>query len=387
MSPSLAVAVLVFVLVAAVFVMMARGGTSLGRLADVAPPADDAERPSVSVVVAARNEERHVAAALGSLLSQVEADGGGMEIVVVEDRSTDATGAILARMAAAHPALRVISVTELPAGWLGKNHALQVGAAAARGEVLLFTDADVVMAPGAIRRAAAYLVRTGRDHLAMAPAVRMPGRLLQAFGVAFGIFFSLATRPWRVGDPRSRAHVGVGAFNMVRASAYRAMGGHRAIAMRPDDDLKLGKLVKKHGFGQAFLIGAPDVSVEWYATLGEAVEGLKKNAFAGLEYRLSWVVAATVVHASLFLWPYVGLVVVGGPARWLYAASVVLLLLLFVGAAQSQGVPLTDAVLFPVASAVFLFIVWNATLWTLARGGIEWRGTRYSLAELRANRV
>lgn len=387
MSLDLIVAVLAFVLVAAIFVELARGGTSLRRLEDVAPPAGEHERPSVSVVVAARNEERHVETALRSLLAQADADGGGMEVIVVDDRSVDRTGAILERMAAEHPALRVLHVAELPAGWLGKNHALWMGARAARGELLLFTDADVVMAPGAIRRAAAHLVRGGRDHLALAPAVVMPGRLLQAFGVAFGIFFSLATRPWRVSDPRSRAHVGVGAFNLVRASAYRAMGTHRAIAMRPDDDLKLGKLVKKHGFGQEFLVGAPDVSVEWYATLGEAVDGLKKNAFAGLEYRVSWVVLATVAHAFLFLWPYVGLVVSEGPARWLYAASVVLLLLMFVGAAQSQGVPLTDAVLFPVASAVFLFVVWNATVWTLARGGIEWRGTHYPLAELRANRV
>lgn len=384
---SLVLALVVLALLAAVFVELARGGTSLRRLDGVAPPANPGERPTVSVVVAARNEARHVEAALGSLLAQAEADDGGMEVIVVEDRSTDATGAILERMAAAHPVLRVLHVAELPAGWLGKNHALWLGAAAARGELLLFTDADVVMAPGAIRRAAAHLVRGGRDHLALAPAVRMPGRLLQAFGVAFGIFFSLATRPWRVSDPRSRAHVGVGAFNLVRADAYRAMGTHRAIAMRPDDDLKLGKLVKKHGFRQEFLVGAPDVSVEWYATLGEAVDGLKKNAFAGLEYRLSWVVAATAVHALLFLWPYVGLVVSAGTARWAYAASVVLLLLMFVGAARSQGVPPGDAVLFPVASAVFLFIVWNATVWTLARGGIEWRGTRYSLSELRANRV
>lgn len=369
---------------AATFVELARGGTSLGRLEDVPPPRGEGERPSVSVVIAARNEERNVEEALRSVLAQAEE---GVEVIVVDDRSEDRTGAILERMAGEHAALRVVRVEALPPGWLGKNHALQRGAAETGGELLLFTDADVVMAPGTIRRAAAHLVRTGADHLTLAPAVVMPGRLLRAFGVAFGVFFSLYARPWKARDPRSRAYVGVGAFNLLRASAYHALGGHRAIAMRPDDDMKLGKLVKKHGFRQEFLVGAPLVSVEWYASLGEVVEGLKKNAFAGLDYRLGAVIGSTLFLLLLFVWPYLAVLVTGGAAQLLNAFSVVLLLGMFAGAARSQGVPPGYALLFPAASVVFLFIVWNATVYTLRNQGIVWRGTRYPLDELRANRV
>jgi cellulose synthase/poly-beta-1,6-N-acetylglucosamine synthase-like glycosyltransferase len=382
----LSLAVLTLLLIAATFAELASGGTSLRRLEDVPLPRSGEERPTVSVVVAARNEERNVEEALRSLLAQAGA-GEGIEVIVVEDRSTDATGAILDRMAAECPALRVVHVATLPPGWLGKNHALWVGAEAARGELLLFTDADVVMAPGTIRRAAAHLVRERLDHLTLAPEVRMPGALLRAFGVAFGIFFTLYARPWKARDPRSRAHVGVGAFNLLRASAYRAMGTHRAIAMRPDDDMKLGKLAKRSGFRQELLIGGGMVSVEWYASLGEVVRGLEKNTFAGLDYRLSAVAGSTLLHLLVFVWPYVAVLVTRGVTQALYAVCVAILLLVFTGAARAQRVPLGYALLFPAASALFDFIVWNATLRTLARGGIEWRGTHYPLDALKANRV
>lgn len=371
-------------LLAGTFVLVWRGGTSLRRLDALPPPAGRGERPTVSVIVAARNEERNVEEALRSLLAQVD---DGVEVIVVEDRSTDRTGAILERMAAEIPALRVVRVTELPPGWLGKNHALWLGAGAARGEWLLFTDADIVMAPGTIRRAAALAAREGIDHLTAAPEVRMPGALLRAFGVAFGIFFTLYAQPWKARDPRSKKHIGIGAFNLVRASAYHAIGTHQAIAMRPDDDLKLGKLVKKHGFRQEMLIGTGMITVEWYASLGEVIGGLKKNAFAGLDYRISAVIGSTVLHFLLFSWPYLAVFLTTGVTQVLYGVSVTLLLLLFIGSARAQNAPLWHAVLFPVASVLFVFIIWNATFWTLANDGIDWRGTHYPLGELKANRV
>lgn len=365
------------------FVELARGTTRLRHLHDV-PPAEGAEMPSVSVVIAARNEARGMEPALRSILAQ---QGGDVEVVVVDDRSDDGTGAILDRMAAGHPRLRALHVSELPAGWLGKNHALWLGAQAARGELLAFTDADVVMAPDTVARAAGYLVREGMDHVTVAPRVIMPGRLLQAFGVTFGIFFSLFTRPWKARDPRSRQHVGIGAFNLVRADAYRRMGTHRAIAMRPDDDVKLGKLVKKNGFRSDFVIGAEHVSVEWYHSLAEVVRGLRKNGFAGVDYRLSVVVFATVAMLLFFIWPFAAVFVTEGWTRVFYAVAVGLMLLLYGGAARAQRTPVWHGVLWPLACVLFLAVMWNATIYALWNGGIEWRDTHYSLDELRANRV
>lgn len=362
---------------------LGRGGRSLVFLRDVAP-FSDAEMPSVSVVIAARNEARGIEAALRSVLAQ---EGPDVEVIVVDDRSDDETPAILDAMAGANPRLKVIHVAELPPKWLGKNHALWVGAQAARGELLLFTDADVVLAPDTLRRAAAHLARGGYAHVTAGPHVVMPGWLLQTFGVLFGLLFTVFSRPWRARNPRSLQHVGVGAFNLLPAEVYRRIGTHRAIAMRPDDDMKLGKLVKKAGLSQDFVIGAELISVEWYHSVAETVRGLRKNGFAGIDYRISMVFFATVSVLLLFVWPFVALFVTGGWTRILYGLVVVLLLAMFGGMAREQGVRWWYGGALPVAALLFLFVVWNAMLYALLRGGIEWRGTHYPLDELRANRV
>ncbi|HET6765010.1 MAG TPA: glycosyltransferase family 2 protein [Longimicrobiaceae bacterium] len=379
----LALAVLAAAGQAVIFAEMVVGNRRLRFLHDVPAPGEG-EIPPISVIVAARNEARGVRQGVASLLRL----RGVAEVIAVDDRTEDATGAILDELAAGDPRLRVVHVEHLPAGWLGKNHALWRGAeAASGGELLLFTDADVVMEPEAAERAAAYLVREGMDHVTVAPEIRMPGRLLSVFGIAFGLFFSVFARPWKARDPRSSRHVGIGAFNLVRAPAYRAAGTHRAIAMRPDDDMKLAKILKKTGHRQDFLIGSGMLHVEWYASVRETVQGLKKNAFAGLDYSLAAVVASTLVHLLVFSWPWGAVWIARGWAQGLYAAAIVLMLVLFAGSARVQRVPLRYAVLFPVACLLFVYVVWNGTAYVLRTGGIEWRGTRYPLAELKANRV
>jgi glycosyltransferase involved in cell wall biosynthesis len=365
-----------------VFVELARSARAMRRLTDI-PSLDATALPATSVVIAARNE----AAAIEPALRSVLALHGATEVVVVDDRSDDGTGEILDRMAEENPRLRVLHVRELPAGWLGKTHALQVGADAARGELLLFTDADVVMAPDTLLRAGGHLVRDELDHVAVAPRVPMPGVLLQAFGIVFGIFFLLWVRPWRIRDPRAANHVGVGAFNLVRADAYRRAGAHHAIAMRPDDDVKLGKVIRKHGGAQELVDGGGLVSVEWYATLGEAVRGLRKNGFAGVDYRVWVVVLATAVHLAFFVAPFAGVLLAGGGARLLYLAAASVLLVVTAAAAVRQGSSPFYGLLFPFCTLLFLLVLWNATLYALVNRGIEWRGTHYPLDALKANRV
>jgi glycosyltransferase involved in cell wall biosynthesis len=367
----------------ALTVRLSRTVPRLTRLRDV-HPLPDAELPSVTVVVPARNEARGIDAALGSLLAQ---DHPKLDIVAVDDRSDDATGEILDRIARDEPRLAVVHLTELPPGWLGKNHALHLGAERARGDLLLFTDADVVMAPDTVRRAASYLERERLDHVTAGPHVDMPGWLLKAFGVFFGVMFTLFSRPWKARDPKSLSHVGIGAFNLVRADAYRFVGGHSRIALRPDDDMKLGKLFKKNGLRQDFVNGADRIRVEWYHSVGEALRGLRKNGFAGIDYRVSLVLLTTIMQLVFFVWPFVAVVVAHGWTRMAYAAAVVVILALFAGAARDQRVPAWLGIAVPLASVLFLAAVWNATLYALVHRGIEWRGTHYSLDELRANRV
>lgn len=363
-------------------VRLVLGNRSLRALRDLAPIADPA--PSVSVVVAARDEARHLEKALRSVLAQRYP---ALEVIAVDDRSTDATPAILADLARDDARLRVVRVDELPPGWLGKNHALQAGAARASGEWLLFTDADVVMDPLALARAVGAAQRERIDHLAVAPELAMPGFWLDLFGGSFVLYFSRYAEPWKARDPRSRRYVGIGAFNLLRAAAYRAVGGHSRIPMRPDDDLKLGKVVKRAGFRQEMLAGRGALWVEWYGSVGEAVRGLEKNSFAGLDYSLLALLGASLALLLLDVWPFLGLLFTDGPARLLNAGTVGVALATYALLARNVGADPRRAPAFPLAALLFLYILTRASALTLLRGGIRWRGTYYALDELRANRV
>jgi glycosyltransferase involved in cell wall biosynthesis len=386
----LGLAVLTTLLLSGLFVDFAIGQRQLRFLRDAAPVQI---APSLSIVAAARNEARGIEAAVNSLL---RLDYPALEIVVVNDRSTDDTGAILERVSRdaerlkpdspgyIGPHLRIVNITELPDGWLGKNYALQVGAAAATGNLLLFTDADIVFEPSALRRAVTLMEAQQVDHLAVVPDIAVPGLALNAFVAAFRVFFSMYARPWKVRDPRSRAHIGVGAFNLIRAGAYRAMDGHRAIAMRPDDDMKLGKLVKKHGFRQDVAIGRDLITVEWYASVGELVDGLMKNAFAGVDYNLWKVAGASIALLLMDVWPFVALFLTSGVTRALNAVSVLLIALVFW---IVNGNRVAYAAAFPAAALLFIYIMWRSALIAVTTGAITWRGTRYPLSQMRANRV
>ncbi|MGI9190406.1 MAG: glycosyltransferase [Longimicrobiaceae bacterium] len=363
----------------ATLVELVRGGRTLVSLVEV-PPVADEDAPSVSVVIAARDEARGVESAMRSVLAQRYPR---LEVIAVDDRSNDGTGEILERLAGDDPRLRVVHVRELPAGWLGKNHALWLGAGTATGEVLLFTDADVVMAPTALARGVEFFRQRRLDHLTAAPELRMPGWLLETFGVSFGVFFALFARPWKAPDPRSPHHVGVGAFNLIGAQAYRRIGGHRAIRTRVDDDMKLGKLVKQHGLRQMFANGRWTLSVEWYHSVGELVRGLTKNAFAGVDFRLWVVVVATLGQLACFVWPFVAVWTLSGVARALNLALVLFLLGLYAVSARAQGGNPALAPAFPLAALLFLYVLWRSTTLTLWRRGVDWRGTFYPLAELR----
>jgi glycosyltransferase involved in cell wall biosynthesis len=358
---------------------LAHGRRTLQRLEALEPAAGD-NLPLISVVVPARNESRAVKAALTSILRQ---DYPWLEVVAVDDRSTDDTGAILDRLGRVYPRLRVFHLESVPTGWLGKNHALHFGARHAQGELILFTDADVVMKPGTLRRAVRYFRENRLDHLALGPRVICRSAILETAIAGFTLLFGLSVRPWKARDPRSRESVGIGAFNLVRAEAYRAAGGHERIANRPDDDLRLGRLLKQAGYRQDVVLGNGFVEVEWYGSIREMAQGLTKNLFAGVNYRLSVVFLVTVLVPLVYVWPFLGMFVTSGAAWVLNAVIAVFLLTIAAGNARVHGHPVWMALFLPVSFLFLLGLLWKSTLTTLWRGGIEWRGTHYPLSELR----
>ncbi len=381
MSLALALLTLALWLGAAWEVM--RGNRRLPRLATLESP-PPARWPRVSLVFAARNEGRTVGAAVPTMLAL---DYPDLELVAVDDRSEDDTGTVLDALAAREPRLRVDHVRALPPGWLGKNHALHHGAAQATGEWILFTDADIHFAPDALRRAVAYAEAERLDHLAAAPRLHGHGTALGVCVGAFSLVFGMFLRPWRIADPRSPAHGGIGAFNLVRAATYRRLGGHAPLRLRPDDDIKLGKLMKSGG-RSAFALGAGALSVAWYASVGELVRGLTKNTFAGVDYRAWMVLGGVAAHALFFLWPVAAVVVAPTAAeRALAAAAVAVMLAVAIDNTRFDGGRWWHGALFPLGLLVLDYILLRSMVVTLWTGGITWRGTHYPLAELRRNRL
>jgi glycosyltransferase involved in cell wall biosynthesis len=345
---------------------------------------EDRDWPKVSIIVSARNEQDSIEHAVLTLLNL---DYPNLELIVVDDRSTDRTGAILVQLHSSRPQLRTLKIDELPPGWLGKCNAMHQGANAACGEWLLFTDADVSMKPATIKAAIDFAIAEQADHLTLAPRCELPSWWLRAFVATFVLFFKLYVRPSRIKDPQSKTYVGIGAFNLVRRETYIAIGGYEAIRLRPDDDIKLGKLVKLAGYRQRFANGLGMISVPWYRTFGELMRGLEKNSFAGIDYsRAKWV-GSNIVIFTLFVLPFLLVWFSSGASFWLLTASCVLILWLGMDNAVGAGYRFHHGLCFPVGVLLFLFVLDRAILLSIWRRGIIWREDFYPLDELKKNVV
>lgn len=344
--------------------------------------------PKLSVVVPACNEEQAVRDSIESTVAQEYS--GDLEVVAVNDRSSDRTGEILENLAEKYPdKIRVLHVEDLPEGWLGKNHALWLGASRAEGEWLLFTDADVWFSPRCFERAVGYATGNELHHLTLVPDIYSRTVLLRAFVEAFELIFEMTQRPWKARDPRSRVAVGVGAFNLLRKDVYEEIGTHQAIAMRPDDDMKLAKLVKKNGFRTDGAYGTGLLGVEWHQSLGGAVRGLGKSMFPGMDYRLDLAAFFATVLLITHIPPFVGVLLSRGLSRMFCGANVLLIFALYAYRSRITGHrnPVRHAALHPFSVCVFVYAMLRSVYTTLANSGIEWRGTTYPLEQLKRNVV
>jgi hypothetical protein len=199
--------------------------------------------------------------------------------------------------------------------------------------------------------------------------------------------FHIYVRSWKVSDPKSKAHVGIGAFNLIRRDVYNAVGGHQRIAMRPDDDVKLGKIIKDHGFRPRILSGVGEIHVEWYNSLWEMIVGLEKNSFAIMEYNPYKSVGSVIMLLLITIWPFAALLATSGITWWVNFATVSIWLALDALCATLLAAPMTMAIMFPVANLLFCYITLRSMSLALQIGGIRWRDTFYPLASLKANRV
>jgi glycosyltransferase involved in cell wall biosynthesis len=355
------------------------GVPRLASLAD-ASPLSDADCPSISVLFAARDEAEKLPAALKTFLA---VDYPRYEIVAVDDRSQDGTAEILARAKVGNPNMRVVSIKELPAGWLGKPHALQKAYDQSTGEWLIFTDADVQFAPSLLRRAISLAEQRGWDHLTLSGRTEMLSFGEKIALTFFGLAFLMSVRPWRVSNPRSAAFAGVGMFQLIRRSAYETIGTHQRLAMEVVDDMKLGKLVKQNGFRSALAKAGDDVSVHWHSGVRNIVRGTTKNFFAFAGFSI-WMVSAQILGVLMpCVFPWVALPFVHGWALLFAGISVGLAMVLHAGVCIELRVSPLYVLTFPIGALIFVWMLARSTIVTLWSGGITWRGTFYPLEELK----
>ena len=406
------------ILALAWFSRIAEAAFGMPHIADIARPEWDRRpaaangEPRVSIIVPARNEEENIRETLTQLLAL---DYSNYEIIAVNDRSTDRTGQIMDEVAAAlkspsgagAPArvsaapelpteadksvrstrLKVMHISELPPGWLGKTHAMWMAGQQATGDWLLFTDADVFFKPDSLRRAVAYAEAERADHVVLFPCmiVKRPGETMMiAF---FQALFVFGHRPWKVADPNARDHMGVGAFNLVRRSVYDAVGTYRALRMEVLDDMKLGKVIKNAVFAQRNVFGEDLISIHWAKGAFGIVDNLTKNFFAVLSFQWPRTVVTVLGLGFLNLGPFLGVWLAHGWARVPYVIALGSLFLIYYGMSVRSAVPAYYFFLHPISTSLFMYILLRSMVHALWNDGIVWRGTKYPLEELRKGMV
>jgi glycosyltransferase involved in cell wall biosynthesis len=354
--------------------------------------------PKLSVIVPACNEAEQIESAVTTLMAQ---DYPDLEIILLNDRSTDNTGAIINRLAQGDPRVRAIHIETLPAGWLGKVHALDQGVARAQGEWVLCTDADVHFAPGSLRRAIAFALTQQCDHLALIPRTgrlmvarckdrgyRHNGFWLDVAVRSFTLLFIIGTGAGGVNRHGSKAFVGVGAFNLVKLDSLRCTPGFSWLRLEPVDDVGLGLMIHRSGGCSRLASAREDLSVEWYTSLAAMFKGLEKNLFGPTCNYLWWLmliqVGAIIGLATAPVFAiYLGLAQ-GSFILLLAGVTALGMLIVFSLLSLTEGPrEILSTLFWPAGLFLIAAMLLHAALQCIRNDGIDWRGTHYPMAELR----
>lgn len=336
--------------------------------------------PSLSVLVPACNEATSIESTAKSLLKQTYPN---LQLIFINDRSTDATGEIIDRLAKQNERITAIHIDTLPAGWLGKVHALHVATQQATGDWLLYTDADVGFESNALAEIIEFARTNQLDHLAGLPRMKPAGRWIEMAIAAFytsSMFFVSAKRVANSDDPLA---VGVGALNLVRASAMRQTEGFEWLKMETIDDVGLGLMVKRSG-GRAMVARAGDqISLQWYQNLAEMAGGLEKNSPGLSKYSFIRALGLLVIMPLVFFGFFCTLYLSFAVGAVALAVSVLFPLLISSTFSRQTLLSRTSFLLLPVGLSLLWFIFIRALFLLWRRGGVQWRGTQYDIGQLR----
>ncbi len=344
--------------------------------------------PLISVCIPARNEARNIRRSVEAVLAQ---SYPSFEVIVVDDRSTDATPQILKQLSA-DPRLQVVHGSELPEGWAGKPHALVQAAAAARGEWLCFLDADTFLKQEALASCYQTALATKADLFTMLTRqvtgsfwekVVMP-LVMTALAVGFP--------PRRVNDPSSPSAVANGQFMLIRRTVYEQLGGHERIKDEIVDDKAMAELVKYSGHRLVLADGRHVAQTRMYTSFATLWEGWTKNVFLGLRRQPHLVLlgafgAVLLVLSALFLpvWPVLGLLWLLNGGGLLAFAVISEALTLWAALLYARGqvahamrISRWYAFTLPLGAAVFAAIMLTSAWKVMSGRGVTWRGRTYT---------
>jgi len=350
------------------------------------PPGNPKSTPMVSVLVPARNEEQNIVACITSLLQQ---DYGDYEIIVLDDGSTDATGALLSKLCrTVRPhRLRVVGGKPLPEGWHGKAWACQQLGEEAQGSYLLFTDADTRHMPSSIANAVAAMERSGADMLSLTPYQEL-GSFWEKAVVPLVYVILLNYLPLRLvpAHPSPALCFANGQFIMFRRESYLGIKGHAAVRSEIVEDVGLCRSVKRRGGKVVAFNGCSTVHCRMYRTGRDVWDGFSKNLFPGLGYRTPLLLFLLALTVMLNILPY-GFLAVAAVSRhitpaffWLPLLQVILALAGRQCIAIRFRQPLVTVLLHLLSQVALLCIAINSWLQVKLGGGSSWKGRRYDFS-------
>ncbi|HVB59050.1 MAG TPA: glycosyltransferase [Candidatus Acidoferrales bacterium] len=339
------------------------------------------QKSLISAIIPVRNEEASIRRAVESVAAQAEVG----EVIVVNDQSSDGTGAILAELAARIPKLKVRGIDELPAGWTGKNYAVSVGAAAASGDWLLFTDADTNHLPGSAGRALADAASHDAVLVSYSPEQQIETVWERALIPL--IYWRLSHRYSfdRVNDAKSPDAAANGQYILMRRDAYEEAGGHAAMAGEVLEDVALAKRVKRAGRRIYFAPGQGIVQTRMYRSLGAMWEGWTKNLYPLFGGSLGGIAleidAATPLLGAVLGGALAWELFVRGTLDWLLAIAAALLFVRpwawYEGWLRRNHYPGSFIQYYPVGACLYTAAL-IASWWKNTRGGVTWKGRKYA---------
>jgi hypothetical protein len=258
------------------------------------------------------------------------------------------------------------------------------GAAATQSDWILFTDGDIFFRADALSRAIHYAEASACDHL-----VVMPTMIMKTFGERmmlsfFGFCSSLMIRLHKVQDRNAKDFVGAGAFNLIRRSAYEQIGTFEALRMEVIEDLKLGQAVKEHELSQHCVLGPALVRVRWAEGAFGVVNNMRKNLFSLMGFSWTLTALAGIAGAVYHLGPWAGLVFAPGIAKLGFGAATFAIALLYARMSRIFGFSAFYFLTQPIAALMFMYALLLSAWSSLMHGGVVWRGTTYSVAEIQA---